>query len=67
MVHVTLFGRIFEVDLRSPRTPARYWSHGRWVSDPSLRNEDVLFDAHSRGLPRGSVRPLIERSRVGVP
>jgi hypothetical protein len=51
MVHVTLFGRIFEVDLRSPHAPPRCWSEGRWVRDSSLSNEDVLFDSAARGSP----------------
>jgi hypothetical protein len=58
MVHVTRSGRIFEIDLRSPGKPPRYWSNGRWVSDPSLRNEDVLFDAHSRALPQRAIPGL---------
>jgi hypothetical protein len=66
MVHVRLFGRVFEIDLSSPGTPPRYWCHGRWVSDPSLRNEDVLFDAQSRAVPRTAIRTLIERDRVGA-
>ncbi len=66
MVHVTLFGRIFEIDLMSPGGTPRYWCHGRWVSYPSLRNEDVLFDAHSRAVPRRSIRTFMERDRVGA-
>lgn len=66
MVHVTVSGRIFEIDLRSPGTPPRYWRHGRWVIDPSLRNEDVLFDAHAQPLPEASIRTLEARHRVGV-
>jgi hypothetical protein len=66
MVHVSRFGRIFEIDLRSPDTPPRYWSHGRWVRDPSLRNEDVLFDAYSQAVPRRTIRSLLQRSRVGL-
>jgi hypothetical protein len=66
MVHVTLSGRIFEVDLRSPGTSPRYWQQGRWVRDPSLRNEDVLFDAQSRAVPENSIRTMLDRYRVGV-
>jgi hypothetical protein len=66
MVHVTLFGRIFEVDLRSPHTPSRCWCEGRrWMRDPALSNEDVLFDPAARALPRSWVKPL-RADRVGV-
>ena len=65
MVHVTLFGRIFEVDLQSPHTSARYWCEGRWMLDPSLSNQDVLFDPAALAVPRGWVRTL-PRDRVGV-
>jgi hypothetical protein len=58
MVHVTLFGRIFEVDLRSPHTPPLFWREGGWMRDPSLSNEDVLFDPAARTLPRARVRAL---------
>ena len=58
MVHVTLFGRIFEVDLRSPDAPPRYWREGRWMRDPSLSNQDVLFDPAARAVPRRWVRAL---------
>ena len=65
MVHVTLFGRIFEVDLRSPHAPPRSWCEGRWMRDPSLSNEDVLFDPAARTLPRSWVQAL-RADRVGV-
>jgi hypothetical protein len=65
MVHVTLSGRIFEVDLRSPHAPPRSWCEGRWMRDLSLSNEDVLFDPAARALPRRWVRPL-QPDRVGV-
>lgn len=58
MVHVTLFGRIFEVDLRSPHRPSRYWDDGRWRRDRSLSNEDVLFDPAALALPRRRVAGL---------
>jgi hypothetical protein len=65
MVQVTLSGRIFEVDLRSPHSPPRYWCDGRWMPDASLSNEDVLFDPAAQALPRAwvwALRP--HRSRV---
>jgi hypothetical protein len=65
MVHVTLFGRIFEVDLRSPHAPPRYWCEGRWMRDRSLSNQDVLFDPAALAVPRGWVRTL-PADRVGV-
>jgi hypothetical protein len=58
MVHVTLSGRIFEVDLRSPHTPPRFWCDGRWMRDPALSNQDVLFDPAARGLPRRWIHAL---------
>ena len=65
MVHVTLFGRIYEVDLRSPHTPPRFWSGGRWMPDPSLSNQDVLFDPAALAVTWGWVRTL-PADRVGV-
>jgi hypothetical protein len=74
MVHVTLLGRIFEVDLRSPHSPPRYWNDGRWMRDRSLSNEDVLFDPAALALPRRVVRTLpiaglgsaLRRTRLAV-
>jgi hypothetical protein len=65
MVHVTLFGRIYEVDLRSPHTSPRYRCEGRWMRDPSLSNQDVLFDPAALAVTRGRVRTL-PPDRVGV-
>ena len=65
MVHVTLFGRIYEVDLRSPHTPPRYWCEGRWMRDTSLSNQDVLFDPESCAVHQSWVRTL-PADRVGV-
>lgn len=43
MVHVRLFQKLFEVDLRSPDGPARWWFIDGWVDHP-LTNEEVLFN-----------------------
>lgn len=65
MIVVTLSGRIFEVDLRSPHSSPRYWRDGRWMPDASLSNEDVLFNPAAQALPRAWVRALRpHRSRV---
>ena len=43
MVHVSLFQKLFEVDLRSPDGPAHWWFIDGWVDHP-LTNEEVLFN-----------------------
>jgi hypothetical protein len=55
MVHVTLFDKLFEIDLRSPERPARWWFIDGWV-DHGLTNEQVLFYRDSRIL----AEPLVE-------
>jgi hypothetical protein len=47
MVHVTLFEKLFEVDLSSPDGPARWWFVDGWV-DHALTNEEVLYNAGTR-------------------
>jgi hypothetical protein len=55
--HIELFGRLFEVDLRSPSEPAKRWFDGRWVS-AALTNEEVLFDPQAEALPTWGVRAV---------
>jgi hypothetical protein len=43
MVHVRLFQKLFEVDLRSPDVLARWWFIDGWIDHP-LTNEEVLFN-----------------------
>lgn len=47
MVHVELFEKLFEVDLRSPDDRARWWFIDGWVDHP-LTNEEVLFNPGTR-------------------
>ena len=42
VVHVRLFRKLFEIDLRSPDGPAHWWFIDGWVDHP-LTNEEVLF------------------------
>jgi hypothetical protein len=55
MVYVTLFEKLFEIDLRSPDRPARWWFIDGWV-DHGLTNEEVLFYRDTRPL----AGPLVE-------
>jgi hypothetical protein len=50
MVHVRLFDKLFEIDLASPKTPARWWFIGGWVDD-ALTNEEVLFNRETGRFP----------------
>lgn len=43
MVYASLFGKLFEIDLAAPETPARWWLIDGWV-DHALTNEEILFD-----------------------
>ncbi len=43
MVYASLFGKLFEIDLAAPETPARWWFIDGWV-DHALTNEEILFD-----------------------
>ncbi len=75
MVHIELFEKLFEVDLRSPNTTAKWWFHDGWV-DHVLTNEEVLFNrdakpfaerlARSRRDLRARRRRLVVRSRPRV-
>jgi hypothetical protein len=55
--HIELFGRLFEVDLRSPTEPARRWFEGHWVS-AALTNEEVLFNPEAEALPTRRIRAV---------
>ena len=59
MVYIRLFGRVFEVDLRSPGTHPRYRRDGRWVFDPFLSNQQVLFDSAAEAVPSRSARSRV--------
>jgi len=43
MVHVKLFGKLFEVDLAAPERQALWWFDRSWVKH-ALTNEQVLFN-----------------------
>jgi hypothetical protein len=49
MVHVRLFDKLFEIDLTSPESAARWWFIDGWV-DHALTNEEVLFNRESSRL-----------------
>jgi hypothetical protein len=68
MVHLTLFEKLFEVDLRSPDGPARWWFIDEWV-DHTLTNEQVLFDPGAEVVPDCTMEEVeaLQRVRVGDP
>jgi hypothetical protein len=68
MVHVTLFDKLFAVDLTSPEAPAHWWFIDEWV-DHTLTNEQVLFDLGAQVVPDRIVEEVeaLQRVRVGGP
>lgn len=57
MVHVTLFEKMFEIDLRSPNGSARWWFIDGWVDHP-LTNEEVLFNPRTQGMHERTVEAV---------
>ena len=54
MVHVTLFEKLFEIDLASPDGTARWWFVDGWV-EHALTNEEVLFYPGAQAVPEALV------------
>lgn len=68
MVHIRLCGDLFEIDLASPGTPARWWFVGGWANH-TLTNEEALFDPAARPSSEEVVGevPVLTGSSTGVP
>jgi len=65
MVHIELFEKLFEVDLRSPSTAAKWWFHDGWV-DHALTNEEILFNRFAKPFAECLVEAVETFGRVGV-
>ena len=63
MVHVSLFHKLFEVDLSAPEGAARWWFVDGWVVH-ALTNEEVLFNWETRGVSEQLVEAV---ETIGCP